>query len=55
MSDESQIPDERAGDDPADSHFVPTGTLFILGLLVATMVMLWMPVYVILLSRGVTL
>lgn len=36
-------------------HFKPTGTLFILALFVATIILLWVSVYVILLSRGVTL
>ena len=50
-------------DDPADDtadvltdeHFTPTGTLFVLGLFVATIILLWASVYIILLSRGVTL
>ncbi len=35
-------------------HFKPTGTLFILGMFVVALVLLWASVYVILLSRGVT-
>lgn len=42
---------ESAGDE----HFKPTGTLFVLVLFVATIILLWASVYVILLSRGVTL
>ncbi|MGE0726920.1 MAG: cytochrome c oxidase subunit 2A [Acidimicrobiia bacterium] len=38
-----------------EEHFKPTGTLFILGLFAAGIVLLWASVYVILLSRGVTL
>jgi hypothetical protein len=38
-----------------EEHFKPTGTLFVLGLFVATIVLLWASVYIILLSRGVTL
>ena len=38
-----------------EEHFKPTGTLFILALFVATIILLWASVYVILLSRGVTL
>ncbi|MDJ0767569.1 MAG: cytochrome c oxidase subunit 2A [Ilumatobacter sp.] len=38
-----------------EEHFKPTGTLFVLVLFVATIVLLWASVYVILLSRGVTL
>lgn len=37
-----------------EEHFKPTGTLFILVLFVATIILLWVSVYVILLSRGVT-
>ena len=36
-------------------HFKPTGTIFVLALFVATLILLWASVYVILLSRGVTL
>lgn len=36
-------------------HFKPTGTVFVLALFVATTILLWASVYVILLSRGVTL
>lgn len=39
----------------ATEHFKPTGTLFVLGLFVATTILLWASVYIILLSRGVTL
>jgi hypothetical protein len=45
-------PDELDGID--DEHFKPTGTLFVLVLFVATIILLWASVYVILLSRGVT-
>jgi hypothetical protein len=38
-----------------EEHFRPTGTVFVLVLFVATMILLWASVYVILLSRGVTL
>lgn len=53
--------DDPAGDhaDAAevltDEHFTPTGTIFVLGLFVATIILLWASVYIILLSRGVTL
>ena len=33
-------------------HFKPTGTLFVLALFVATLILLWASVFVILLSRG---
>jgi hypothetical protein len=38
-----------------EEHFKPTGTLVILGLWLTMVVLLWASVYVILLSRGVTL
>lgn len=41
--------------DESAEHFTPTGTLFVLALFVATIILLWASVYVILLSRGVTL
>jgi hypothetical protein len=57
---------EPSGDQPVDSravqvepgaeeeHFRPNGTIFILILFVAALILLWLSVYVILLSRGVT-
>jgi hypothetical protein len=48
-----------AGSDPPvqgaePEHFKPTGTIFILAVFIATMILLWGSVYVILLARGVT-
>lgn len=43
------------GDTQVEEHFKPTGTIFVLGLFVATIILLWTSVYIILLSRGVTL
>ena len=43
------------GEATEEEHFKPTGTLFVLVLFVATIILLWASVYVILLSRGVTL
>jgi len=37
-----------------EEHFRPTGTVFILGAFVFTLILLWLSVYVILISRGVT-
>ena len=37
-----------------EEHFKPTGTIFFVGMFVVAMVLLWASVYVILLSRGVT-
>lgn len=39
---------------PSEEHFKPVGTLFILGVFVLTLILLWGSVYLILLSRGVT-
>ena len=45
----------RNGPAPDESeHFKPTGTIFILGVFVLALILLWASVYVILLSRGVT-
>ncbi len=44
-----------SGDVPVEEHFKPTGTVFVLALFVATIILLWASVYIILLSRGVTL
>ena len=46
-------PDTPAGSESAE-HFKPRGTWFILGLFVATLILLWLSVYLILFSRGVT-
>lgn len=43
-----------AGDAAEEEHFKPTGTIFILAMFVAALILLWASVYVILLSRGVT-
>lgn len=40
--------------DENEDHFKPTGTMFLLALFVAALILLWASVYVILLSRGVT-
>lgn len=37
-----------------EEHFKPNGTVFILILFVAALILLWLSVYVILISRGVT-
>ena len=47
-------PAERADAGVESDHFKPTGTVFILALLVATLILLWGSVYVILIARGVT-
>ena len=41
-----------ANDEYEVEHFKPTGTLFVLALFVATLILLWASVFVILLSRG---
>ena len=45
---------DPAATDGEQEHFKPTGTIFILAVFVATIILLWGSVYVILLSRGVT-
>lgn len=40
--------------DVGEEHFKPVGTMVILAMFVAAMVLLWLSVYLILLSRGVT-
>ena len=45
-------PDRDALSD--EEHFVPTGTLTILGLFVVTLILLWVSIYLILIARGVT-
>jgi hypothetical protein len=53
MGDQPISADE--GHDPTvEEHFRPTGTIFILVMFVAALILLWLSVYVILLSRGVT-
>jgi hypothetical protein len=37
-----------------EEHFKPVGTMFILAIFVVALVLLWASVYVILISRGVT-
>ncbi len=44
---------EPAGATP-EEHFRPIGTIAILAAFVLTLILLWLSVYVILLSRGVT-
>ena len=39
---------------PDDGHFRPVGTIFILVMFVAALILLWASVYVILIARGVT-
>lgn len=46
-------PSSPTGDD-SEEHFRPIGTVFVLVMFVAALVLLWLSVYIILLSRGVT-
>lgn len=55
MSSSAIEPTDDTGEPLAEEHFTPTGTIFVLVLFVATIILLWASVYVILLSRGVTL
>lgn len=45
----SEISDGAA----SEEHFKPVGTIFVLGVFVLTLILLWGSVYLILLSRGV--
>lgn len=55
----SDLPATPSGGDQveveiSEHDFKPTGTIFILGMFVLMIILLWLSVYVILLSRGVT-
>ena len=39
---------------PEVEHFKPTGTIFLLAAFVATLILFWLSVYLILIARGVT-
>lgn len=52
-TDTEVTPDDPSGMD--EDEFKPTGTVFVLTLFLITTILLWASVYVILLSRGVTL
>lgn len=45
---------DEGHDSTVEEHFRPTGTIFILVMFVVALILLWLSVYVILLSRGVT-
>lgn len=50
----SATQDDRVPSAGAHEEFKPTGTIFLLGCYVAVLVLLWVTVYLILLSRGTT-
>lgn len=50
----SATQDEGVPNADAHEEFKPTGTIFLLGCYVAMLVLLWVTVYLILLSRGTT-
>ena len=37
-----------------EEHFTPRGTIAVVGLFVATLILLWLSIYLILIARGVT-
>lgn len=37
-----------------EEHFTPKGTIAVVGLFVATLILLWLSIYLILIARGVT-
>jgi len=45
--------EHNTGTDEAE-EFKPTGTIFLMAMFVVTLILLWASVYVILVSRGVT-
>lgn len=56
MTNSSQSRGEQPASDvqEEEEHFKPNGTVFILVLFMAALILLWLSVYVILISRGVT-
>ncbi len=46
------VPDDATPAEPEE--FTPTGTIAIVGLFVATLILLWLAIYAILIARGVT-
>ena len=53
VTEANEVP-EGVPTDESGEHFKPTGTIFVLTVFVATLILLWGSVYVILLARGVT-
>lgn len=51
---DSGVPPGAEAHDEGEEHFRPTGTIFLLAMFVAALILLWASVYVILISRGVT-
>lgn len=48
------VANDNSPSDTEPEHFKPTGTIFILVCFVAMLILLWLSVYLILVSRGVT-
>lgn len=48
------VVDRDDSDAQDEEHFKPTGTIFLLVCFVAALILLWLSVYLILISRGVT-
>lgn len=46
--------EQRQDPEAGEEHFKPVGTVFILVMFVLTIILLWGSVYLILISRGVT-
>ena len=47
------VPDHAPGA-AQEEHFKPKGTIAVVGLFVATLILLWLSIYLILIARGVT-
>ena len=55
MPEEAEVIASEAADAPmSDDDFKPTGTVAVVVLFTATLVLLWLSIYLILIARGVT-
>ena len=53
-SESTKSDSSSSADAEVEEHFRPTGTIYILAAFVVALILLWLSVYFILLSRGVT-
>lgn len=51
---EDRLPDDATSAAP-EEHFKPRGTIAVVALFVATLILLWLSIYLILIARGVTI
>ena len=52
---EEEILSDPHMDAASEEEFTPRGTIAVVGLFVATLVLLWLSIYLILIARGVTI